>query len=192
MARPGPARRAGRCGHRASGRRAAPICQEGDDDCSARVRFGWDAANLYVAAEIRDDVHFQDSTKSQLWRGDCIQLAFRNGPPNSGTGYDGSEHEIGLAATGDGRETVFQWMPRACPLGEGDLAVLRENGVTRYEVAIPWAAAGLRPPTVGSRTAWSFTINDNDGEGFRGWLEWTPGVCDGKDSSAFGWLLFGE
>jgi hypothetical protein len=32
------------------------------------------------------------------------------------------------------------------------------------------------------------TVNDNDGDGFRGWLEWTPGVCGGKDSSAFGWL----
>jgi hypothetical protein len=67
--------------------------------------------------------------------------------------------------------------------------VLREAGKTVYETAIPWSAFGVASPRSGLRTAWSMTVNDNDGDGFRGWLEWTPGVCGGKDSSVFGWLV---
>jgi hypothetical protein len=66
--------------------------------------------------------------------------------------------------------------------------VAREGAITRYEAAIPWSALGVTGMQAGRRLAWSMTVNDNDGEGFRGWLEWTPGVCGDKDSAAFGWF----
>jgi hypothetical protein len=159
----------------------------GAADCSADVWVGWDESALYLAVAVTDDVQRQDESGFQLWRGDCIQLAFRNGPPNPTSGYEGSETEVGLTLGPQG-PVVFQWMPGAAPCTEARLAVRREGTVTRYEAAIPWSTLGVTGMRVGRRLAWSMTVNDNDGEGFRGWLEWTPGVCGSKDSSAFGWF----
>ena len=55
--------------------------------------------------------------------------------------------------------------------------------------ALPWAALGPWRPAAGATVGWSFTVNDADGEGFRGWLEWTPGICGSKDAAAFGRLV---
>ena len=159
----------------------------GVDDCSAALRFAWDAEFLYLAAEVRDNVQHQEEDGFQIWRGDCIQLAFRDGAPNRQSGYDGTEFEVGLTRAPQA-PLVFQWTPGAAPVPDARLAVVRTEGTTVYEAAIPWAAIGIAKPRSGKRVSWSATVNDNDGEGFRGWLEWTPGVCGSKDSSAFGWL----
>ena len=159
----------------------------GREDCSARVMVGWDAQRFYLAAEVTDDVPYQQEDGYQMWQGDCIQLAFRDGPPNREAGYDGTEFEVGLTRAPNG-PLVFQWMPAGEPLSDGKLAVVRQDNVTRYEAAVPWTALGVATPGAGKRISWSLTVNDNDGEGFRGWLEWTPGVCGSKDSSEFGWL----
>jgi hypothetical protein len=159
----------------------------GAADCSADVRAGWDEGTLYLAIAVTDDVQRQDESGFQMWRGDCVQLAFRNGPPNPTAGYDGSEAEIGLTLGPQG-PVVFRWMPDAVPCPGARLVVVREGTITRYEAAIPWTALGVTGMQAGRRLAWSMTVNDNDGEGFRGWLEWTPGVCGDKDSAAFGWF----
>jgi hypothetical protein len=159
----------------------------GAADCSATMRLAWDKQFLYLAAQVRDNALHQEEDGFQLWRGDCIQLAFRNGPPNRSSGYDGSEYEVGLTQSPKG-PLVFQWAPDAAPVEDAKLVVTRTGDTTVYEAAIPWSALGIKDPRTGKRVSWSTTVNDNDGDGFRGWLEWTPGVCGGKDSSAFGWL----
>lgn len=159
----------------------------GAEDCSAQMRFAWDATFLYLAAEVKDNVQHQEEDGFQMWRGDCIQLAFRDGAPNRKTGYDGTEYEVGLTQSPQG-PVVFQWAPGAAPVADAKLVVRREGDTTVYEAAIPWTSLGISQPRSGKRVSWSTTVNDNDGEGFRGWLEWTPGVCGSKDSSAFGWL----
>jgi hypothetical protein len=159
----------------------------GADDCSGTVRVGWDNGHFYLAAEVRDNAFFQAESGAQLWQGDCIQLAFRSGMPNPRPEFDGTEYEVGLTQGPNG-PVMFQWMPAAQPVDGGKLAVVREGTVTRYEAAVPWSALGVARPVPSLSLTWSLTVNDNDGDGFRGWLEWTPGVCGGKNSSAFGWL----
>ena len=87
---------------------------------------------------------------------------------------------------------LFQWTPGRRALDTGKLAIVRKGNITRYEAAVLWSDLGVRPALLPGPVTWSITVNDNDGEGFRGWLEWTPGICGGKDSSAFGWLRFKE
>lgn len=159
----------------------------GASDCSASVWLAWDEKHLYVAAEVTDDIFFQEETGESLWQGDCLQFAFRENAPNRNPGFDGRERELGLSLT-PGGALVFQWMPDRCPLPDVPVAVVRGEDKTRYETVIPWAVLGMPCPAVGRRLAWSMTVNDNDGHGFEGWVEWTPGICGGKDSSVFGWL----
>jgi hypothetical protein len=160
---------------------------KGAGDCSARVWTGWDAQHLFVAAEVTDDAFDQKQRGHPIWEGDCIQMALCPGPPRSESGYGGVV-ELGLALTPRGPQ-VWQWMPQARDLPGAKLVVSKAKGTLHYEAAVPWAALGGWRPTKGASIGWSFTVNDADGKGFRGWLEWTPGICGSKDAAAFGRLL---
>ncbi len=163
----------------------------GPSDCSAKIRMAWDKDHFYLAAEVTDNKHHQKESGFQCWSGDCIQLAFRAGPPGRSHGFDGTEFEVGLTLAPAG-PMLFQWTPGRRALDTGKLAIVRKGNISRYEAAVLWSDLGVRPALLPGPVTWSITVNDNDGEGFRGWLEWTPGICGGKDSSAFGWLRFKE
>ena len=166
----------------------------GNDDCSGRLRCAWDDQYLYVQAEVTDDIHVQKVAGEKLWGGDCVQLALRPGNANLTYGYDGREREIGLALTEHGFAFAYQWMggPQQGILDNTPVSVKREGSQTHYCAAIPWSTLLMSAPTPGDTFSFSFTFNDNDDNGLRGWLEWTPGVCGGKDSSLFGELHFVE
>ena len=53
---------------------------KGPDDLCARVWFGWDAANFYLAADVRDDMVDQPHRGGALYRGDHIELFVRTRP----------------------------------------------------------------------------------------------------------------
>jgi len=102
-------------------------------------------------------------------------------------GYDGNDVEIGLALTKSGPQ-AFLWFPRpARPCPEVEVSVKRAGNLTVYEASIPWKLLGLRP-SAGTRLGFSLTVNESDTGEFEGWLEWTPGICGGKDASKFGAL----
>jgi len=158
----------------------------GPADCSARLWAGWNTRHLFIAADVRDDRLDQKQAGFAIWQGDCIQVALCPGPPRSDPGYGGVA-EFGLALTPKGPQ-VFQWLPQARDLAQAKLVVTRADGRLRYEAAIPWASLGPWRPTPDTSLGWSFTVNDADGAGFEGWLEWTPGICGSKDAAHFGRL----
>jgi hypothetical protein len=55
-----------------------------------------------------------------------------------------------------------------------------------YEVALPFCDLTNLEGDDGERFGLSFLVNDDDGAGREGWLEWTVGIGAGKDPSAFG------
>ena len=68
-----------------------------------------------------------------------------------------------------------------------ELAVVNEGSKTYYEARIPWTTL-LKPgqqPKAGHEMAFSFLLNDNDGDG-RYWMEYTSGVGKTKDTQLFG------
>ena len=162
----------------------------GADDLSGRLRTLWDDTNLYVVAEVKDDVFTHPPKTPEVWTGDCVQMAFRNNAMNKKPNYDGRETEFALADGKDGA-FVFKWEA----LGVGDvmknakISVKHDGNLTTYRAVIPWKEIGIANPARGQRIPFSFTLMDSDGKGFHGYCEWTPGICDGKDSSQFGWLI---
>ncbi|MBR4415350.1 MAG: hypothetical protein IKS67_01185, partial [Victivallales bacterium] len=162
----------------------------GEDDLSGRLRCLWDDANLYIVAEVKDNIFEYPPKTPEVWLGDCVQLAFRSGPMNKNANYDGRETEFALADGKDGA-FVFRWEA----LGVGDvmqnakITVKHDGNLTTYRAVIPWKQINIQNPARGQRIPFSFTLMDNDGKGFHGYCEWTRGICDGKDSSQFGWLV---
>ena len=58
-----------------------------------------------------------------------------------------------------------------------------------YEAAIPWVELYPFRPIAREVCGFGFVVADNDGEGFKGGLEWTKGIWYGKDASALGDLI---
>jgi hypothetical protein len=115
--------------------------------------FQWDDERLYFACRVIDDNHEQPYQDANLWKGDCIQLAFdaaRDAVRMAG--YDDNDTELALALTPRG---PMLWR-YACPpdkyvgaLPREYLAARRTGNETFYEAAIPWRDLGIQSPVSG-------------------------------------------
>ena len=169
---------------------------KGNNDLSADVKYMWDEKNLYMLCEVTDDVFYQKETSWGIWQGDSIQL---------GVYYGGKENkdqtlftELGLALTPNGEYVAkFSTEPGATMFTENrsegkftELKVFRDRNKTVYEARIPWGEmineeTNLVP---GDSVRFNMIINDNDGKGRWGWVEYGDGIGWVKDGSKFGYL----
>ena len=104
-------------------------------------------------------------------------------------------HEICLSLTSDGPR-AYRYLSTDNCYEPGDitkdceLAVEKTNGKVYYEFKIPWErllAPGQRP-VENSKLGFSFLVNDNDGDGRRGWIEYAGGIGEAKNSELFTYL----
>ena len=163
----------------------------GPEDLSAEVWTAWDDTNFYLAARVKDDVFCQNESGAEVWKGDSVQFAL---DPLHQESSD-LIYEIGLALTPKGPQVFCWYSPQGEQTGlmkEANLAVVRSGDVTIYEVAIPFS--GLKPlkPECGKTVGFSILLNDDDGGGREGWLEWTSGIGREKSPSLYGDLTFVE
>lgn len=153
-------------------------------DIQARFRIAWEPGAIYVAVEVSDDVHSNDYEPDMSWMGDSVQVAIDTNHDKSGPGYDGDDWEIGAALL-DGVPSAGCWHKpdgyTTCPV---QVSGKRVGDMTRYELKIPGDFSG--------KVGMSILVNDNDGQGRDGWLEWTPGVGFAKDPSFFGTIFLQE
>lgn len=169
----------------------------GPEDLSAKLWLGWDDAGLYLAAEVTDRAHSQTRTGSSIWANDCLHLGFDmlndTLPPDfSGQGgHDGhNDFEIGLALTEERGAQAYEWYSGSVParglLGQVAFAAVREGDRTVYELALPWEHLGGYKPASGRVLGFGFVVmNSNDGSNAPYWLQFTPGICGGKDPSRY-------
>ena len=169
----------------------------GPEDFSCRWYCAWDAAALYLAVEVNDDVHHQTylaDTADTMWLADSVQigidLAGDAKPSANVPQYDGiNDVEFGLMLSKAGPVLHFWNKPHGPPgvVTLDDYTIVRDEKakVTRYELALPWSALGVAEPPVGKWMGMNILINDNDGTDRRGWMEWAPGIGYSKDPSKF-------
>ncbi|UUZ80239.1 hypothetical protein LJK88_35705 [Paenibacillus sp. P26] len=71
-------------------------------------------------------------------------------------------------------------------MSNAQLTVKRDETVkdTIYELALPWSELKPILPDDGL-LSFSFLVNDNDGQGRKGWIEWGSGIGGSKDSKLF-------
>lgn len=154
----------------------------GPADVSLNAWFAWTADGLYLAAQVRDDIHHTvpDPGYGSLWMGDSIQVAV---DPNGDctTSYGPAVREFGIVLDG----TQTKCFANVAPFPYRAKAV-RLNGETRYEALIPWASLGLKQaPAPGKVMAINIIANDDDGEGRKCWIGLTPGIGDTKSPKAY-------
>ncbi len=169
----------------------------GTADLSGSLYMGYDEKYFYLAAKVTDDIHFDHDDQNRLYTVDSLQFAFA--PEKD---KNSKRTEIGLALM-DGKPTIvrYSYAGGVSLLGipdsaleydlnkfvDTDYAVTNNGSETVYELKIPWGELFGPSFTVGSvgSVYFSALINDNDGNGRRGWIELCGGIGTVKDASEF-------
>ncbi|MBR7107677.1 MAG: hypothetical protein IKC89_04595 [Lentisphaeria bacterium] len=142
----------------------------------------WNERGLFLEFSVEDAKHVSPARGLNVWRGDCIQLVFGKYMPDQ----DHHLYRNFFFALIDGKPDVSSPEdPEAARTVTLDVA--KTEGKIIYRAYIPASVTGkLRS---GMKIPLSFTVNENNGNGFSGWLEWTPGICNGFNPKAFGELI---
>jgi hypothetical protein len=160
---------------------------EGRSDLGGRMRLTQDQESLYLQLSVRDDVQAQPSeTAGKAWQGDSVQFAVAAGQPGDADRF--SVYTFALNASGEPvlKRVVSPRAGGAPPPSDADLAIVRHEDRDRtvYELAVPWSElAGFDGPA--DTFSASLLVNDNDGDGRKGWVEWGSGVGQTRDSALF-------
>jgi hypothetical protein len=165
----------------------------GTDDISGTGYLKWDENYIYLCVKVRDDIFSQPERDDRIWKGDSVQFAldFQRNQNEVAKGH----HEIGFALCGED-VCVWRWLaPHGMEKGNFNhcqASITTENDTTIYEIAIPWHALlpEGRAPEPGEVFGFSLIINDNDGDGRRGWIEYMKGIGRTKDPNLFGEGVF--
>jgi hypothetical protein len=162
----------------------------GGADLSAEAALMLDDSFLYLAAKVADDVQAPSERGQNIWRTDSVQLGMDPILDRYTGNYGENSHEIGLALV-DGRPQVWRWRGRrGQPVGEMmnvKAAVVREEGLTVYEAAVPLTEMMPFAPDAWPRCGVNIVINDADADGKRkGRLELVRGaMTHGKHPDQF-------
>jgi hypothetical protein len=156
----------------------------GVEDLSGQVWLTWDAEHLYLSARVHDDTQAQVNTGAEIWSGDSIQFAVAAGLP----GETNLSYEYGVALTPSGPQ-AYRWLAvdgQPGPVTDVQLQISRDEATndTIYELALPWShLTPLEPDD--QLFSLSVLVNDNDGQGRKGWIEWGSGIGKEKDPALF-------
>ncbi|HCD34716.1 MAG TPA: hypothetical protein DER01_20070 [Phycisphaerales bacterium] len=153
------------------------------DDLATQLALRYDEQHLYLAITCNDDQHMA-YPGADMWVGDSVQFAFAKG--------DVYGPEYGVTVV-DGKAQFWCWQEGSRSLKNDavNIKFTQSNNTIRYELAIPWAAiyATGKPK---DRFKFCLLANDNDGQGRKGWIHWTPGIAVGKDPHNFVDILLTE
>lgn len=175
--------------------------RSGPADLSADAGVAWDDDKLYFDIMVRDEVHKQSYGGVDIWQGDSIQLGI---DLNRGAGAASKQvSELGFALRDDGSIVKWRWKApeglQTGALGSGvEATVTRDEGagVTHYEIAIPLDQLHGAGYEFDPRDVLGFTLlmNENDGSGREGYMEYNQGIGASKDFTLFGdlYLLDGS
>ncbi len=160
----------------------------GPEDLSAQIAVRRDGGGrLCFALMVRDDIHCDAPSGSEIWRGDSVQMAFDPGR-KAGRRPETGDFEFAVSTAPAGTQVHFFTGERP---SEMEAATRRDAhaGVTFYELALPLRlfAAGIPAEGALPEIGFTFTVNDADAAGVpSGWLEWTPGICGAKRPDLYG------
>lgn len=187
----------------------------GADDLSATVNMMWDKENLYLALSVKDDVHKQAYTDGATWRADGLQIGFTAGEnPSSFTHLMSALSDEGyltkhVYASEDGSNEIGRASDE-----DFDLAIVHKDGLTTYEMRISWKlimpltnavqvgdggqVSGVivkddtrREAKSGETIRFSVLVNDDDGNGRGGYVEYGTGISGGTHKNFKDIILFG-
>ncbi len=159
-----------------------------DDDVEAKTAFCYDDEELTITTIVKDNYFHQPYTGNMTYVGDSIQLGLD--PQCSRAMFNMKAmqtFEYQLALTPEGEQIVSNMLPVGV-VSKPLLNVSVDDNLYTYTFKIKWKELEIKPET-GTVLGFNIIININDGGGRRGWIQWTPGIGDGKRAADWGWLV---
>ncbi len=125
---------------------------QGPQDLSGRACYAWDAENLYVALQIKDDVIVQQNSGADLWQGDHVELWFDTQLQLDFDNAEASEDDFQLGISpGDGQQVPPDFVifapavPREAYIDQVQYKVVHTADGYTAEIRIPATVlVGLR------------------------------------------------
>lgn len=164
----------------------------GPDDLSATAEVRWDDDKLYVNVDVKDDVHDQTWSGSDIWQGDSLQIGIDLSREDGSASEN--VNELGFALHRDGTVEAWRWRaPSGIAPGqfqEAQASVTRDENerITRYALEIPFVSlhgdGHAFDPSAPLGLA--LLVNENDGAGRTGFIEYNGGIGASKDATKFG------
>ena len=156
---------------------------QGPEDLSARLWLGAADETLRLRAVVRDDRHIQTARGDEIWRGDSLQFALQF---SSQSGM----WVLGAARSEDGRAMTACWAaPKGFRTQDGAAAVKlqseRRGRDTVYEIELPLRSLGISPGELQRGFLFNLLVNDDDGEGRKGWLQLAPGLGQARNPAGY-------
>ncbi len=147
---------------------------DGSDDLAASWQVGWDDANLYLLVNVADDIHVQNQTGNQTFRGDSVELqidADRLGDYAPSVSPDDFQINLSPGDFASIPPSAFRFQGTAdgamldATTPHNIIVAARATG-TGYvlEAAIPWRDLNVMPGP-GLVIGLAVNINDNDRPG---------------------------
>lgn len=139
----------------------------GEDDLSGRVKGAFSDDKLYFAVEITDNILLQEWNKSNIWKGDHVELLLdTNLVSDAGTTkVDDDDFQIGISPGNFDTMTpeAYCWVPenKNGSVPRSEVAASMTNDGYIIEVGIPFEFLQIKPET-GSMVGFTLLISDTD------------------------------
>ena len=170
------------------------------NDLKTKVALKWDEENLYVGAEVFDDVFYSTGfAPKDTWNLDSFQLALLYDPQgkikSTSTFEEIAFSYLDKVPTIYRHKTIITGLEDATKVENAELAITQNGNNTYYEAKLPWSS--ILPddyvrPTGGTELKFALILNDNDGMGRKGYYKLGDGIGNGKNSSKFMTILLAE
>lgn len=150
------------------------------DDLSIKLTMAHNTKEMYFCFEVRDQSHNPGKPGVGLWAKDSIQLGFV---------LQNKQFEVGMTEADGG--SGWCWI-HPDPEKKGKLTVphkaTRKDGVTVYEMTIPFAWLGVEyAPNMAGRI--TFLANEDDGRNRVRIMKYFDGIASGKNIEKFGHMV---
>ncbi|PAW78753.1 MAG: hypothetical protein B9S32_05055 [Verrucomicrobia bacterium Tous-C9LFEB] len=164
---------------------------------TARAVVSSHANGLDVIVEVTDPLHVQNEATNRLWYGDSLQLAI----DCEENGLVGGNTEFAIALTAQGPVVMKiaaaelrgdlpgNWSPAGQPARFVQCQIARSGNKTLYQLRFPWSELFPLTYTAGKSIRVGLVVNENDGSGRVGYLEWGNGIGGDKNPSLYGKLI---
>jgi hypothetical protein len=153
----------------------AHLAWKDTDDLSGTVAIAHKDDKLLIRVKVKDDIHKQPYSGTEIWKADSIQFAFQI--PNQTLPW-----EMGCALHQDNSVKTHIWR---APKGfdskdvEFQVEATRKASTTQFDIAIPFDAIGLKLEHLKDGIPFNLLLNDNDQDARETMLTIAPGLGRG-------------
>ncbi len=162
---------------------AAPVLRmrdPSDEKFGMDVQIFWNSDGLGFNLDLLDSTPGPITHEFKMFTSDSVQIGIDTNPAVAKKGYTKDCFELGFALAPTGKVTVYAWQPEKFDWAGVETSGERTEGGYRLHLLIPWHNMNIDPSKFPQRIGVNVLVNDGQGSTVRRFLEWTPGMSNGK------------